>query len=337
MSSDDARVWRALHVHRYAQQDEFLLDGLAPVLRPLRESGAVSRFFFLRYWQGGHHLRVRLRVAESDADAVLDEVAGKLRAYLDEVPAAGEFDATEFHVEAQPTMASLEGAAAEPIQPPDTIRRVGYEPEYAKYGGPAGVAIAEEWFGHSSDIVLDALRRTGGKSSKRLGLGFGMMLRGLCATGISPAEMAAFFAHYCVLWSPYVFDGFLDAWPELLAERGEPLRAHTEAVLAHQDAIADDPMYLGVANTWRRVREAGGTVLDRVTLAGSDADHARRERVLLVSYLHTHNNRFGLIPELEAFLGYLGHHVLSSCAGTPPEDGLLDRVRAHRAQRLGTA
>ena len=329
-------VWRALHVHRYADQDTLITDGIAPVLEPLCESGAVRDWFFLRYWQGGHHIRVRMRVAEADADAVVDEVEGKLRAYLAEHPAAEQFDAEEFHREAQPTMAALEGTAAEEIHPPDSVRRVEYAPEFDKYGGPDGVRVAEDYFGDSSAIVVDALRAVGGKSSKRTGMGYGMMLRGLCATDLTPAEMAAFFAHYCVIWSPYVFDGFLDAWPALLAERSAPLRAHTEAVLAHRGALAGDPMFDAVGRAWTRVHQAGPRVLDRVTLAGDTASAARRAQVLLVSYLHTHNNRFGLIPELEAFLGYLGHHVLSEVAGTPADAGLESRVRAHRAERVGT-
>lgn len=329
-------VWRALHVHRYADQDGLLTDGVAPVLGPLRESGAVDGWFFLRYWQGGHHVRLRLRVAVAEAEAVVEEVAGKLRAHLAENPAAEEFDAAEFSREAQPTMASLEGAAAEEIHPPDTIRRVAYVPELDKYGGPEGVRIAEDYFGASSDIVLDALRRTGGRPSKRIGMGYAMMLRGLCATDLTPAEVAAFFAHYCVLWSPYAFDGFLDAWPGLLREHRVRLHAHTAAVLANPAALDGDPLHTAVGEAWRRVRTAGAAVLDRVLLAGPGAPPARRAQVLLVSYLHTHNNRFGLIPELEAFLGYLGHHVLSECAGVPADTGLDERVRVHRAQRTGT-
>lgn len=329
--------WRALHVHRYADQDRLLTEGVAPVLGPLRESGVVAGWFFLRYWQGGHHVRLRLRVKEAEADEVAEEVAGKLRAHLTENPATQEFDATEFFREAQPTMAALEGTAAEKIHPPDTIRRVAYDPEFDKYGGPEGVRIAEDYFGASSDIVLDALGRTGGRSNKRLGMGYGMMLRGLCASDLALAEMAAFFGHYCVIWSPYVFDSFLDAWPDLLREHRAPLHEHTAAVLANRAALNSDPMHAAVGAAWRRVRTAGPTVLDRVLLAGADATPARRAQVLLVSYLHTHNNRFGLVPELEAFLGYLGHHVLGECVGVAADTYLDERVRVHRTQRIGTA
>lgn len=327
-------TWRSLHVFRSAEQDRFLVDGVAPVVEALRESGAITDFFFLRYWQGGHHLRLRLLVNGGDGDAVAGEVATRLAGHLAEHPVEVAFDPAEFAQDAQPMMAAMEGERALELQPPDSIRAFDYSPEYAKYGGPDGVAIAERYFGRSSAIVLDALRRTEGASGKRLGAGFSMMLRGLCATGMSAQDMAAYFAHYCVVWSPYVFDSFMDAWPDLLRERRAAIGAHTAALMSQRDALGADPMHAAVGEAWAAVR-ADPRVLDAVTLVGDDAPRARREQVLLVSYLHTHNNRLGLIPEHESFLGYLGHHVLSEWAGTEASTDLLREADRFRRQRLG--
>ncbi|GAA4420606.1 thiopeptide-type bacteriocin biosynthesis protein [Actinokineospora soli] len=330
MSED--RVWRSLHVYRYGEQDAFLVDGVAPVIDGLRESGALADFFFLRYWQGGHHVRVRLLLDRAQADAAVEEATGKLAAHLAGSPVHVDFDADEFAEAAQPMMAAMEGERVQRLQPPDSILEHPYEPEYAKYGGPRGVAVAERYFGRSSAIVLDALRRTGGASSKRLGAGFSMMLRGLCAAGLSAREMADFFAHYCVVWSPYVFDEFMAAWPDLLREREAAIGAHADALLSNRDALRGDPMHDAVRQAWTA---ADDDVLDAVTLAGPDAPRARRAQVLLVSYLHTHNNRLGLIPEHESFLGYLGHHVLSEWAGGEASADLLRDADRYRKQRLG--
>ena len=332
MDARDDHTWRSLHVYRYGKQDEFLVDGVAPLIGSLRESGALADFFFLRYWQGGHHVRLRLLLDREDADAVVDEVTAKLAGHLAETPVHVDFDADEFAEAAQPMMAAMEGEQVQRLQPPDSILECDYTPEHAKYGGPRGVAIAEQYFGRSSEIVLDALRRTGGASGKRLGAGFSMMLRGLCATGITAEEMAAFFAHYCVVWSPYVFDDFMAAWPDLLRERRPAISAHTAALMANRDALAGDPMHDAVSRAWSH---ADADVLDAVTLAGADAPTARRAQVLLVSYLHTHNNRLGLIPEHESFLGYLGHHVLSEWAGIEASADLLPDADRYRKQRLG--
>ena len=43
------------------------------------------------------------------------------------------------------------------LRPNNTFAYEPYEPEYGKYGGPAGVELAEWHFRHSSDLVLDAV------------------------------------------------------------------------------------------------------------------------------------------------------------------------------------
>jgi len=329
MSGD---VWRSLHVHRFGRQDAFLVDGLAPALARLRAEGRVRRAFFLRYWEGGHHIRVRVRTDPADADAVAAQLAEAVTRYLREHPDDVEFDLAEFMREAQPTMAVLEGVVSGETYPPDTVRMATYTPEYDKYGGPGGVAIAEEFFDRSASLVLTALPQLADRPGRRLGLGFTMMLRGLCAAGLSQSEVAAFFGHYCLLWSPYVFDEFLDTWPELLAGRGGPVTAQARRMLAEPPPT--DGYSTAVRMAAARVT-ADATVLPAVTLAGADAGADRRRQVLLVGYLHTHNNRLGLTPEREAFLGFLGHHVLSECAGTAPDPELIDRIRTYRARRLG--
>ncbi|WP_167477798.1 thiopeptide-type bacteriocin biosynthesis protein [Nocardia arthritidis] len=324
------QVWRSLHVHRYSGQDEFLVDGLAPVLAGLRSSGGISQSFFLRYWQGGHHVRVRFRVAAADADAVTAEAATKLAAYLAEFPDSTSFDVDEFRA-AQPTMAALENEDVAEVQPPDTVRYAEYTPEYEKYGGRRGVALAEEYFTSSSDIVLAALATISGDSAKRLGIGFSTMLRGMCAAGLSTAEMAEFFRHYCLLWSPYTFEQFLGVWPQLLQQRRCALATHVAAVLAAPERLDDDPFHRAIGTAWRGLDD---DIRAAIELAGPAATRARREQVLLAAFLHTHNNRLGLIPEHESFLGFLGHHVLSEVAGVTAEPELLRAVREHRASRL---
>lgn len=313
--------WHSLHVYRYPEQDLFLAHGVAPVLRPLRASGAVDRAFFLRYWQGGPHIRLRVR---TDA-AVVDEIAGKLRGHLAEYPSDGTFDIAAFQ-EGQRYMARMEDSDPHEIVPTDTVLPAEYEPEYGKYGGHAGVAIAEDLFDASTTAVLGALAQLDGRSARRLGVAFDMMLRGLAAVGRSPAGMADFFAYYCRLWSPYVFGHFSATWTELLARQGPPMTAHAGRLLA-TGSLTDD-WSAAVRTAWQAVAEHTDTVLPHVTLAGPDAPPERRRQALLANYLHTNNNRMGVNPESEAYLAYLGHHVLSDCAGTPIQTG-LESVAAH--------
>jgi thiopeptide-type bacteriocin biosynthesis protein len=322
MPTAEPARWYSLHVHRYDRQDEMLVDAVAPLLDRLRPDG----HFFLRYWKGGHHVRLRLW----GPAALADTAAATLRDYCARQPAGAGFDVAAFR-QAQLTMAALEDEQTDDIQPPDTVRATAYEPEHGKYGGPAGVAAAERFFRVSSDAVLAELPRLVDRPARRLGVAFATMLRALTAAGHSPADAARFFADYCLLWSPYVFDAFLATWPRLLAAHAPALSRHAAALLA-----AAEPGPVGAA-VRAALTAADHDVLAAVTLAGPDAPPRRRRQVLLTSYLHTHNNRLGLIPQQEALLGYLGHHVLSEHAGTPADPGLMDRLTRHRAARLAPA
>jgi thiopeptide-type bacteriocin biosynthesis protein len=322
MPTADHTRWHSLHIHRYDRQDELLVDAVAPLLHRLRPDG----HFFLRYWKGGHHVRLRLR----GPDGLADSAAAVLRDYCARHPAGVGFDLAAFR-QAQVTMAALEDEQTGDLQPPDTVRTDAYEPEHGKYGGPAGVTVAERFFRASSDAVLAELPRLVDRPARRLGAAFATMLRALTAAGHTPADTARFFADYCLLWSPYVFDAFLATWPRLLSVHAPALSRHAGALLA-----AAEPGPVGTA-VRAALDAAGHDVLAAITLAGPDAPPHRRRQVLLTSYLHTHNNRLGLIPQQEALLGYLGHHVLSGHAGTPADHTLMDRLTRHRAARLAAA
>jgi thiopeptide-type bacteriocin biosynthesis protein len=317
MTTEDIR-WHSLHLHRYDRQDELLVAAVAPLLaRPVADG-----HFFLRYWKGGHHIRLRLRTTV----AVRDRVAAELRDHCARDPAGLGFDVEAFR-EAQTTMAALENEGTGEVQPPDTVHVAAYEPEYAKYGGPAGVGAAERFFAASTDAVLRELPALVERPARRLGLAFSTMLGALTAIGHPPEETARFFADYCVLWSPYVFDAYLSTWPQVLTTHAPALERHAAALLA-----APDPGPVGTAarTALDDVRRAGPEVLAAVTLAGVEAPPQCRRQALLASYLHTHNNRLGLIPQQEALLGYLGHHVLAA----EPDRTLLDRLIRHRARSL---
>jgi thiopeptide-type bacteriocin biosynthesis protein len=327
------RRWHSVHVHRYVRQDDFLVECVAPMVAALRERSAIDRFFFLRYWRGGHHLRLRFHLAAERPAPVLAGIEAGLRDHLCRTAGAG-IDHLPGFEEAQAAMATLEGAEPAAIEPPDTLLTVEYEPELHKYGGDRGVAIAERFFDRSSAVSFEYLRAVSRQPTKRLAAAFAMMVRGARATGWEAPEMAAFFARFCLLWAPYVFDESLASWHKRFSGSQESLRAHVGHV------FADDPPADGyssaVASAWSAVNAHAGEVLPEITLAGAAATAEERGQVLLVSYLHTHNNRLGLVPEQEAFLGYLAHHALSEYAGTEPLRDLDRTFRAVREQRLAS-
>ncbi|MFE9390310.1 lantibiotic dehydratase C-terminal domain-containing protein [Streptomyces sp. NPDC006784] len=92
---------------------------------------------FLRYWDAtGHHLRLRVRCTPEQADTLHGRTP-EVRALLAALPEPEHADGGGL-LPAEPTMA--------PRHQPVGVSPAPYAPERAKYGGTAGVALAEGVF-----------------------------------------------------------------------------------------------------------------------------------------------------------------------------------------------
>ncbi|PCC68742.1 thiopeptide-type bacteriocin biosynthesis domain-containing protein [Nannocystis exedens] len=111
-----------------------LLIALAPVLEAARAAGVVTQWFFIRYADPDHHLRLRLRGAPAQ---LLAEV-----------------------------LPAIERATA-PWRREGGLWRVEldtYVREIERYGGPEGIELAELLFHVDSEAVLGILRRVAGEA-----------------------------------------------------------------------------------------------------------------------------------------------------------------------------
>ncbi|MCX2951557.1 lantibiotic dehydratase C-terminal domain-containing protein [Lentzea sp. NEAU-D7] len=135
--------WLSVHVHYRGDLDVLLRDAVAPLVR---DNG-----FFLRYWDGGSHVRVRLRHADRSI------VAERLHGYLAASPAP-ETTSPQEYARLAPVLAAREGMTGHlPLRPNNSIEFVPYQPELGKYGG--NLAAVERHFTESSRLALDVLHR----------------------------------------------------------------------------------------------------------------------------------------------------------------------------------
>jgi thiopeptide-type bacteriocin biosynthesis protein len=112
-----------------ATTDSLLRDTVAPLVRKARRSGAADRWFFIRYDDPDHHLRLRLHGPPA-------------RLFKD-------------------VLADLQRAAA-PLLADGRIWKLQldtYEREVERYGGPEGIELAERVFQADSEAVLAILER----------------------------------------------------------------------------------------------------------------------------------------------------------------------------------
>jgi thiopeptide-type bacteriocin biosynthesis protein len=63
-----AAIWLSFHIFLPGAFESFLVDHLAPALLDDLKAGTIKRFFFIRYSEGGNHIRLRLMACAHNGD-----------------------------------------------------------------------------------------------------------------------------------------------------------------------------------------------------------------------------------------------------------------------------
>jgi len=294
------RAWRSWHLHASSLDPRVLetvvTGALPPVLKLVgRAAGpppAPRPWFFIRYWQGGPHVRLRIAdLTDDQADRVqqaLDERLAEVDALL---PAERRLTPEDYRRSAAPLAALGENGA--PLRvgdlTPAGAHRACYEPEFARYGGPAAMALSEELF-HASSVVC--LRACAERADHRYSFYDGLELLAASLTAWpDPAEMLR---------------GHHDGWRALLA--GSPDGGPDWAALdraAAADAARLAPVVPGLRALAAGEPSRWSALTGRLGAAAEEwrtAFGPGRARQILGSHLHMAHNRLGLSPLREAQL-----------------------------------
>ena len=241
--------------------DAMLRDLVTPLVEEVLADGVAAQFFFIRYADPDHHLRLRFR---GDPARLAGELLPRLHARL--APALATTLAWRLQL--------------------DT-----YEREVERYGGDHAIALAEDLFAADSDAVLAIVGATPGDAGAQAR--WRLTLRGLDRLlddlGMTVADRLALVTS--------VRDGFgAEQGMDTAFQRrlGDKFRVHRDELAALLVAPADDPDHpLGpglVALARRSARIAPiAAALRTVPLTASLAS-------LAASFLHMHVNR--MLPSM---------------------------------------
>lgn len=280
----DGSHWRAWHLHLASDarsvQDRVVVDVVLPVVRDL-----AGPWFFVRYWQGGPHIRVRVRDLDGEAAARVERqlrerlaTAGRLR--------DGEVVRTPAeHAHAVRLLlgAGEPGSGDDQVLLPAGVHLRPYEPEVERYGGEALLPSAEQLFCVSSEVSARALLGVP-STGARAGLALQAAVAAAAALRQGPERRA--------------FAGLgLEAWRDFVAGLGVPA--------SELDRVCDPVGGPGGAGgpvvAWDRLAGVDGplrpfalAVRQHVALARSATDQEPGR--LLFSHVHMLHNRLGLQP-----------------------------------------
>lgn len=329
--------WISVHVFYASNANPMLVECVQPLVDRLRADGMIARYFFIKYWLEGPHVRLRLLPAAGvDPAAVRAEVNTALDAFLRRRPALYEADQdgladlykqmflAEYGEERWNAIYGPDGVM--PFRPNNSYAYIDYEREFGRYGGLAGVELAEWHFEHSSDLVLQLLATTNVHvRTVLLGLSaqVSMMMCGVFLR--DERRIADFLEEYRVFWETSYqerSDEYHESFDTSYRKMGTALRDRVGDILRAVRGDSDTSL-TAIERRWlthcRELRDRVTALAEagqlRFQRRGEAAPHPVRDPdvalpVLLSSYMHMTNNRLGVSILDEIYLSYLMRSAL---------------------------
>jgi thiopeptide-type bacteriocin biosynthesis protein len=294
--------WLYVRIYCQPEQADDLLLSLIACMHELQAQQLIGCFFFVRYLEGGFHLRLRCSGKRND-------LLGPVRARLNTLIAT-YFEQQGAYVHA-PLNWGPEGihdqnwqrSGGEIRRPVPSFEYDRYEPEDARYGGSIGMQMSEEHFMRESELVLDLLQHEGrSRKNVRRNIALLLLQELALAFGLGARDMAHLFgqqAHYWInsSWlSPRQRDSLEPAYQALRPALHKLLASHASHGEQKKSFWSD------LMHRWHSSSEH---LYRTLTDERARAHLTEEPRVLLSSYIHMFCNRLGFFPPDEAFLLYL--------------------------------
>lgn len=280
-------AWEAVHL--FARELDRLLCG--PVDELIRwfiaRKGTTAPYFFIRYGEGGPHIRLRIFADVETREAFLHQV---------ERVAGGNADI--LRVERQP-----------------------YEPEFGRYGGRDVMRLAEWQFRSSSRAVLEMIRDAFPPTSAwRTAVAIRMEVAFALGCGMTPVSSSWFFTRLSDAWLNAAIKSDLPHEQKVMMQ--EHLRsAFEQSFAAQSDAVLElcsdlrttadelerDESLGEFAAATRRYAAALG-------VNNGVAELTPRQWEALSGVVHMTSNRLGIVTGEEAFIAFMAGRVLASAA-----------------------
>ncbi|MBO1416021.1 thiopeptide-type bacteriocin biosynthesis protein [Streptomyces sp. FH025] len=265
-----ATPWHSLHLALPLPArgtDAFVTADLAPLMDEL----AGADWFFIRYGEGGPHLRVRFRGAAEHPDALAGELT---RLASRHTPFDGPWTARHGEVTTVP-----------------------YEPETERYGGPALLPIAEELFTRSTRTAVHALRTLDAAPGARLPLALDLAHTTAHALGLDELAAARWLRSHSASWR-WVTE-FRPLPGVAVHSKVNAVFAQQRQALARRAGALREALGAGTATPW--LADWSAAVADaaaRMRAAAPDGSEGRLGWVW-ASQLHMLFNRLGVGPDEE--------------------------------------
>lgn len=272
-------TWLSLHIYYTGNADELLIQAIAPFISKWKFCFfADSPWFFIRYWEGGSHIRLRLHANSFYHEQITSSLSNDLC----------QFQSTSFQV--------------------GKVLYVKYDPEISRYGNVESIAWAEQHFAASSTYVLNWLLIRENSSQVTLqAVKFHLVL--LFCVGLKPDKIIRLCDFFINGWLPKLYrSGFSGDH-----EKAFWLNQFEQAFLSKKEIVC-----LAAASFWQELAAeslhddlakymtCSQKVMDQYQTAEFDEFKFQE---IISSLMHMTNNRLGIANQEEAYLMY----VIKTC------------------------
>jgi hypothetical protein len=290
----DCSRWRSCHLYYHGDGDLLLAGLVRPLVGALLRSGAVDRFFFVRYQLGGPHVRLRLRATAEPSGAVEAAVGCAAAEFFALHPSTRMLPAETVRRRTREILAADTAESDDRIHPDNSLRILPFVPEVDRYGGPALIGAALDFFTLSSVRALGCVAAAAGEPRSRQ---IPRILRLLAGQALGFARDAAELS---------------DLLAYAAVEAGHPLAPFT---------ARGDQTYEEQPEVFQRLLADAAEAAATGGSADSPVEEARRlaaavdraapgaRRRILGSHLHMAANRLGLRNPEEVWLGRVLHRA----------------------------
>ena len=282
---------------------------MVDLLKELKKNEKIKGAFFIRYWDGGPHIRLRMRdLVNSEVESVHTQLEAGVARWKSDKSISREDYYRNHNFDGQvmdyKSLAWFEEG---------TVAQIPYVPEIERYGGKAAMFASELAFEASSLFALNLIRHTVDDYTSRLSLALRMML--LVPLAMSwlrdIASIALFFDNYAKFWQSYSAENRILA-ARLEREPADPKISSLIITLSQNPevAVANDTLcqlwLKELKNLLSHLAETGRDNGLVEPLSGEIVQQQDQVNTaiaaILTSHLHMLNNRLAVGPGQELCL-----------------------------------
>ncbi|WP_084332149.1 thiopeptide-type bacteriocin biosynthesis protein [Runella limosa] len=140
-SFNNKKEWYSVHIFYYPPWEKLLCNCIFPTILCLKNNNLISKYFFIRYFELGPHIRLRI---ECKPSCFFNEVRDLLMNSIYDYILKNPSEQTEQFKSTIPN---------------NSIKLIEYEPELERYGGIYSIKYIETHFYNSSHLVLKLLSK----------------------------------------------------------------------------------------------------------------------------------------------------------------------------------